>query len=261
MPLLEIRGKRLEIERIIPARDEAEKVTLVFLHEGLGCAATWRDFPREVSAATGCPALVYSRAGYGLSDPAALPRGVRYMHEEALDILPELLDRTGIDDAILIGHSDGGSIALIYAGAIGRRIRGLALLAPHVFVEEMGVASIAALRNSYPGSELAEKLARRHADADATFYGWADIWLHPEFRRWNIEEYLAGVRAPLLVIQGEEDQFGTAAQVDAVCAGVSGPAERLMLPGVGHSPHRDQPDEVRDAMARFVERLLASASE
>lgn len=255
MTLVEIRGKRLEIQRF-PGERTTE---LIFLHEGLGSAATWRDFPRDLAAATGCPALVYSRFGYGRSDPAVLPRSTRFMHDEAFDVLPALLEALGIADAILIGHSDGGSIALLYAGAVGRGVRGLVLEAPHVFVEDVCVASITALREGYAGSELAEKLARRHADADATFHGWTDVWLRPEFRDWSIAEYLSGVRVPVLVIQGEADEYGTVAQVDAVGSGVSGPSARLLLPGVGHSPHRDRPDEVLGAMAAFILKLVSGA--
>jgi pimeloyl-ACP methyl ester carboxylesterase len=252
MPFLEAAGRRLEVERVPGSGGPA----LVFLHEGLGCAAAWRDFPRAVAEATGLPALVYSRAGYGRSDPAPLPRGVGFMHDEALQVLPDLLARAEIDDAILVGHSDGASIALIYAGAIGRRVRGLVLLAPHVFVEEVCVTSIARLRAAYPGDELREKLARRHDDPDATFYGWTDVWLHPDFRRWSIEELLPGVRAPALVIQGDADEYGTLAQVDAVCAWIAAPAERLILPGAGHAPHKDRPEETLAAVTRFVRGLL-----
>jgi pimeloyl-ACP methyl ester carboxylesterase len=251
VPLVEILGVRLEIERI----DGRRGTTLIFLHEGLGCAATWRDFPRDLAEATGCPALVYSRRGYGRSDPAVLPRPVSFMHEEALTVLPALLEQTGVKDAILVGHSDGASIALLYAGA--HPVRGLVLEAPHVFVEDICIASIASLRAAYPASEMAEKLARRHADADATFYGWTDVWLSPDFRRWNIEDVLGGVRAPVLVIQGEADEYGTTAQVDAVCSKVAGPSARLILPGVGHAPHRDMPEEVLRAMARFIDALIA----
>jgi pimeloyl-ACP methyl ester carboxylesterase len=260
MALIEVRGRRLEVERIGSGGSVSPRApVLVFLHEGLGCAATWRDFPRDLAAATGRPALVYSRFGYGASDPAELPRPTTFMHEEARVVLPELLERAGVDDAILIGHSDGGSIALLYAAAHGRRVRGLALEAPHVFVEDICTASIAALRGGYPGSEMAEKLARRHADADATFYGWTDVWLRPDFRRWNIEEHLASVRAPVLVIQGEDDEYGTTAQVDAVCAKVGGLSSRLILPGVGHAPHRDAPEVVLEAMATFVGRIMRAA--
>lgn len=250
MPLLEIDGRRLEVEHA-----GAGPTTLVFLHEGLGCAATCRDFPAELAAASGCSALVYSRLGYGRSDPAPLPRPISFMHDEALRTLPAVLERAGIEDAILVGHSDGASIALIYAGAIGSRVRGLILEAPHVFVEDVCLASISALRAAYPGSELRDKLLRRHDDADAVVRGWTDVWLHPDFRSWNIEEYLPGIQVPALVIQGDADEYGTPAQVDAVCAQIAAPAERLILPGVGHAPHRDQPDTVLATMASFVRRL------
>lgn len=252
MPHLDVLGHRIEVERIPGARGTA----LVFLHEGLGCASGWRDFPATLAAATGCPALLYSRLGYGRSDPAPLPRPVRFMHDEALLVLPALLDRAEIDDAILVGHSDGASIALIFAGTSGERIRGLVLLAPHVFVEEICIASITAFRDAYPGSEARSKLLRRHDDADSTVRGWTDVWLHPDFRRWNIQDVLPGVCVPSLVIQGTADEYGTIAQVEAVCAGISGPATPLLLPQVGHAPHRDQPELVLQAMTRFVRGLL-----
>jgi len=225
---------------------------LVFLHEGLGSLSQWKDFPERLCDLTGLSGLVYSRRGYGASDPAVLPRGVGFMHEEARCDLPRVLAATGVEDAILVGHSDGASIALIYAGEGGGGIRGLALIAPHVMVEAMCVEEIARRRAEYGVTELREKLARHHTDVDATFHGWVDVWLHPDFRRWDIRPLLAGVRVPVLVVQGADDAYGTLAQVDAVRSGVRGPAERLIVPGAGHSPQRDAPDEVLGAMARFI---------
>lgn len=233
---------------------------LVFLHEGLGCVARWRDFPRDVAAATGRAALVYSRRGYGRSAPADLPRPVTFMHEEALRVLPELLAAEGIDDAILIGHSDGASISLVYTGTVGRAVRGLVAIAPHVFVEDVCVRSISALRADYldPGTEVRQKLAKHHADVDHTFLGWADVWLDPAFRAWDLTGYLPGVRVPVMVIQGESDEYGTLAQVDAVCAGVSGPCERVVLSACGHVPQRDQPEATLAAVVRFVRSIVGS---
>ncbi len=249
VPFASVRGHRLEVLRI-----EGRAPTLVFLHEGLGCVARWRDFPHAVAAATGCAALVYSRRGYGQSDPAARPWPLDFMQREARRDLPELLAQEGIADAVLVGHSDGASIALVHAGEIGRGVRGVVALAPHVFVEDVCVRAIAALRAGYgdPATGVRSKLGRHHADVDGAFFGWADAWLDPAFRRWDLTGFLPGVRVPVLVIQGEDDEYGTLAQVDAVCAGVAGPAERLVLPGCGHVPQRDRSEETLSAVVRFV---------
>jgi len=240
----------LEIERV-----EGRKPTLVFLHEGLGCVSRWRDFPRRVAEATGCAALVYSRRGYGQSPPEDLPRLPTFMHEEALDVLPVLLAEEKIDDAILIGHSDGASIALIYTGAnSGAGVRGIVAISPHTFVEDVCVDAIERLREQYldPATEVRAKLGKHHADVDNTFLGWAAAWLDPAFLDWEISEYLPDVRVPVMVIQGEDDEYGTLAQVDAVCGGVSGPSERVILPACGHVPQRAQPEATFDAVVRFV---------
>jgi pimeloyl-ACP methyl ester carboxylesterase len=218
----------------------------------------WKRFPAEVVAATGCPALVYSRYGYGKSDKLAGPRKVDYMHREALHVLPEILDQLGIDAPILIGHSDGASIALIHAAAGGRPARGLVAMAPHVFVEDVTVRSIAQAEETFRTTDLPERLGRYHDDVTSTFRGWNDIWLHPDFRRWNIEEYLEDIRCPLLLIQGQDDQYGTAAQVDAIARQVAGPVETLLLPDCAHSPHQSvQKDATLAAIAAFVRNLIS----
>ncbi len=232
---------------------------LVFLHEGLGSVALWKDFPGKGVQATGCPAIVYSRYGYGKSDRLAEARGVDYMHREALEVLPELLDALSIRNPILIGHSDGASIALVHAGTGSRPVRGLVLLAPHVFVEDITVESIAAAKVAFENTDLPAKLARYHDDAESTFRAWNDIWLHPDFRRWNIEEYLPGVTCPALLIQGEDDQYGTVAQVKAIARQVSGPVETLILPNCAHSPHVDQKEATLEKIAHFVARLVGKA--
>jgi len=246
---IDVAGHRLECVRVRGAKTAP---TLVFLHEGLGSVALWKDFPARVAAATGCPALVYSRAGYGRSSPAALPRAPDYMHVEALTVLPALLDRLGIEEPILVGHSDGASIALLHAGSGKRPVRALVALAPHVFVEDMSIASIDEVRRQYETTDLREKLARRHADPDAAFRGWNDIWLAPAFRRWNIEGCLPGVRCPLLLIQGSDDEYGSAAQLDAIERQVGGTVARLELADCRHSPHRDQPEATLAAIVDFV---------
>lgn len=251
---LQAGGHRLEYQLLKPAsvEPETDAPTLVFLHEGLGSVALWKRFPGQVAQAAGCPALVYSRYGYGKSDKLAAPREVDYMHREALDVLPEVLDQLGIENPVLIGHSDGASIALIHAGAGVRPVRGVVAMAPHVFVEDITVRSIAEAGEAYRNTDLPERLGRYHDHVDATFYGWNDIWLHPDFLRWNIENYLGGIRCPVLVIQGEDDQYGTMAQVHAIARQVSGPVETLMLPDCAHSPHQAQLDATRDAIVGFV---------
>jgi pimeloyl-ACP methyl ester carboxylesterase len=251
---LEVGGVRLEARWAGPPPESAP--TLVFLHEGLGSASLWRDFPDRLAAETGCGALVYSRAGYGKSDPIALPRPVRFMHDEAA-ILPEVLAAAGIREHVLIGHSDGASISLIHAGsAPAPGLRGLIQEAPHVFTEPHGLASIALIREAYRDTDLRARLARHHgANVDVAFRGWNDVWLAPEFEAWNIEEYLPAIGVPVLVLQGEDDEYGTWAQVEAIERRSGGPVETLAIPGCGHSPHREQPEIALRAMAEFVGRL------
>ncbi len=250
--LLKIGEKHLEYAWYGPPPEEAP--TLVFLHEGLGCVAMWRDFPDKLANQTGCGALVYSRAGYGKSDPAELPRSVRFMHNEALLTLPQVLDEFQINQAILVGHSDGGSIAIIHAGgAKHARLRGLLLEAPHVFVEEFGLQSIRAIAEDYRKGDLRYRLQRYHGErVDETFWGWNDIWLDPQFKRWNIEEYLPLIDVPVLVIQGEDDQYGTMDQVRTIETDCPGPVQTVFLQNCGHSPHLDQPELTLEAMTEFV---------
>jgi pimeloyl-ACP methyl ester carboxylesterase len=255
---LAVLGHRLEVRRF--AREFAEsrarhaEPELVFLHEGLGSVSLWKSFPARVAASTGCPVVVYSRYGSGSSDLLEEPRQVSYMHDEALKSLPELLTLLEVEAPILIGHSDGASIALIYAG-VHHRVRGLVLLAPHVFVEGLSLESIAEARHKFQTTNLCEKLARHHRDPARTFWGWNDIWLRPDFRRWNIEEYLSRITCPILAIQGFEDQYGTMAQVEAIARQSGGSVEIVRLHDCRHSAHRDQPEAVLDAVRRFVSRL------
>jgi pimeloyl-ACP methyl ester carboxylesterase len=249
---LSVQGHSLEVQRIRGRGGRASE--LVFLHEGLGSVSHWRDFPARVADATGSPVTVYSRYGCGNSDLLTEPRGVGYMHDEALLALPELLSQLKIKNPVLVGHSDGASIALIYAGAHDR-VRGLVLLAPHVFVEDLSVASIAEAKTSFGTSDLPGKLARHHRDAARTFWGWNDIWLHPDFRRWNIEEFLARITCPILAIQGLDDQYGTMAQVQAIARQSGGPVQILPLAECRHSPQRDQPEAALAAIAKFVKQI------
>ncbi len=250
MPFVKINGRRIDCLKIDASIAAAP--TLVFLHEGFGSIALWRDFPARVAAATGCATLVYSRYGYGGSEKLAAPRGVRYMHDEALETLPALLAALGIRDPLLIGHSDGASIALIHAAARRWPVRGLVLEAPHVFVEAITVTSIAAAKEAWRTTDLRQRLSRYHEDVDGAFQGWNDIWLHPDFRAWNIEADLPRVDCPVMVIQGADDEYGTPAQLRSIEEKVAGPVELLLLEDCKHSPHRDQPEAVLAAITRFV---------
>ena len=247
---LRIGDLALESAWLAPTRPDA--ATIVLLHEGLGSVAMWRDFPVRLGERTGCGVFAYSRAGHGRSGPARLPRDPDYLEREATDVLPDVLSAAGIEHPVLFGHSDGGSIALAFAAAFPEVPRGLILEAPHVFVEELSVQSIAAAREAYPG--FRERLARYHDDVDATFRGWNDIWLDARFRGWNIVERLDRITAPVLTIQGADDEYGTLAQLDAIEARVAG-AQRLVIPGSGHSPHRDNEAIVLDAAVAFVAAL------
>jgi pimeloyl-ACP methyl ester carboxylesterase len=245
---ISVGGHRLEIQRIV-GRDQLP--TLIFLHEGLGSISLWRDFPHRLAAATGAPALVYSRYGYGKSDPIRGDRAVDYMHVEALTVLPQLRHELSLDDVVLVGHSDGASIALIHAGAGKWPVRGLIVEAPHVFVEDISIAGITAAKRAFETGDLSSRLARHHVDYEGAFWSWNKIWLHPDFRGWNITEYLPGVRCPVLAIQGADDEYGTLAQVKAMTRGVSGPLENMILPDCGHAPHRDQAAATLAAMVRW----------
>jgi pimeloyl-ACP methyl ester carboxylesterase len=247
-------SKRLETVRY---GGDAAAPAIVLLHEGLGSVSLWRDFPRRLSERTGRAVVAYSRYGYGRSDVLREPREPDYMHHEGEVVLPELLVQLEIERPILYGHSDGASIALIYAGAQPGAASALILEAPHVFVEDLSVRSIAEAKIAFATTDLPAKLARHHADADATFAGWNDIWLDPRFRDWNIELYVSRVRCPVLLIQGDADQYGTTAQLDAIVARTPG-AETLLVPGAGHSPHRDAAELVLDRVATFVESLRAA---
>lgn len=227
--------------------------TLVFLHEGLGSIAQWRDFPDALARGAGLPALVYDRQGQGGSDPLDAPRTAHYLHREALEGLPEVLATRAVEDAILVGHSDGGSIALLYAAAHPSRVRGVITEAAHVFVEEKTLAGIRAAGEAWRDTHLPEKLARYHgAKAHALFHAWHDTWLAPEFRDWNIEDCLPGIRCPLLVIQGKEDEYATEAQVQAIARQAGGTVQTLLVPHCGHIPHHQAREATLEAMTRFA---------
>lgn len=257
---VEIGAQQLEYRMIGPRPTAAP--TLVMLHEGLGCVGMWGDFPDRLAAATGAGVFVYSRAGYGQSSPAKLPRPLSYMHDEALQVLPQLLKMIGFRRGILVGHSDGASIATIYAGSVqDHRVRGLALIAPHFFVEDVSVASIAQARALYAETDLRAKLSRWHKDADNAFRGWNDAWLDPGFRKWDIVESLGYIRVPILIVQGVDDQYGTVRQIEVAREECYCPVEAVLLPGVRHAPHREAPDLALNAVAEFTNRLLRDHAE
>ena len=245
----------LEYRMVGPSPVEAP--TIVMLHEGLGSAALWGDFPDRLQAATGTGVFIYSRPGYGASSPVPLPRPLDYMHREALDVLPELLDGIGFRRGLLVGHSDGASIAAIYAGGVeDHRLCGLALLAPHFVVENVSIASIGKIKTAYENSDLKAKLARWHENVDNAFYGWNGAWLDPNFRDWDISHYLAYIRAPVVIVQGKADQYGTIRQVEIAQDECSCPVEVTLLEGTGHSPHREAPEPTLRAISEFARTVL-----
>ncbi len=258
--LLDLGPMRLEYRMIGPPPGEAP--TIVMLHEGLGSVGLWGGFPDQLAAATGIGIFVYSRQGYGKSSPGRLPRSVAFMHEEACDVLPRVLDAIGFQRGFLFGHSDGASIAAIYAGSVqDHRVRGLVLIAPHFFTEDMGISEIRRAREAYLTGDFREKLKRWHADVDCAFRTWSEPWLSPEFRRWDITEPLGYIRVPILIVQGELDQYGTIKQVETAQNECFCPVETAILPGIRHTPHREAPELTIAAVAAFIKRLLVDHHE
>ena len=254
---LEVLGRKLECLHL---DGDTTRPTLVLLHEGLGCVALWRDFPQRLAATTGCAVFAYSRFGYGGSDAEPLPWPLDYMQREGRDVLPRLLAAAGINDCVLVGHSDGASIALVHAATSGRaKVRGVVVMAPHVFAEDCGLESIAAVRGQYE-TGLRERLAKYHgANVDCAFRGWSESWLHPDFRQWNLEGFLPEISAPVLQIQGVDDQYGTAAQLQAIAAGVSGPCETHLLEDCRHAPQFEQPERTLALIQGFIDGIFAGA--
>jgi pimeloyl-ACP methyl ester carboxylesterase len=252
-----VNGQKLECVWHGPGPSQA--ATLVFLHEGLGCAAMWHGFPAALAQRTGCGAFVYSRLGYGGSDACELPRPIRFMHDEALTTMPALIQAAGIRKAILIGHSDGGSIALIHAGGTtASAVVGVITEAAHVFCEPLTIRAIEKARQNYTHQRLKAALQKYHgSNTHCAFWGWNATWLHPDFRHWNIEEYLPRIRVPVLAIQGEQDEYGTLAQVDAIRTQAGAGAQESILESCGHAPHKEKPEATLEVMSRFVNGLLA----
>jgi pimeloyl-ACP methyl ester carboxylesterase len=252
---LDLAPLRLEYRMIGPHPDAAP--TIVMLHEGLGCVGLWGTFPDQLAAATGAGVCVYSRAGYGKSSPGTLPRSTSFMHEEACEVLPRVLEAIGFERGLLLGHDDGASIAAIYAGSVqDHRVRGLVLIAPHFFIEETGLAEIRRAREAFVSGALREKLKRWHADVDCAFRSWNEPWLNPDFRKWDITEALGYIRVPILIVQGKDDPYGTLKQVEAARQECFCPVETAVVPGARHAPHRDAPELTLKTVADFVNRLL-----
>ena len=247
---------RLEAAWIGPSPDKAP--TLIFLHEGLGCVALWRDFPVRLAKMTGCGALVYSRLGYGGSAPCPLPREVDFMHHEGLVVLPEVIRQTGIHDHLLVGHSDGGSIALIHAGGSPcPGLKGIVTLAAHVFCEDLTRRSIEAARDRYLNGDLKARLSPYHGEnTDCAFWGWNDVWLDPDFRQWTIDAFLPAIHAPVLAIQGEKDPYGSQDQIDVIQRKAGGPVAVEVIPDCGHAPHLEKADAVLTAISAFMKHRI-----
>jgi pimeloyl-ACP methyl ester carboxylesterase len=252
---LDLDPMRLEYRMIGPRPDAAP--TIVMLHEGLGSVGLWGDFPDKIAAATDVGVFVYSRAGYGKSSPGKLPRTTRFMHEEACDVLPRVLAAIGFQRGFLLGHSDGASIAAIYAGSVqDHRVRGLVLIAPHFFTEDMGLAEIVRAREAFTSGNFRDKLSRWHADVDGAFRSWSEPWLDPQFRKWDITESLGYIRVPILIVQGDADQYGTLKQLEAAQEACYCPVETAVLPGIRHVPQREAPELTLKIIVDFINRLL-----
>jgi pimeloyl-ACP methyl ester carboxylesterase len=257
---LDIGPARLEYRMIGPRPDAAP--TLVMLHEGLGSVAVWGDFLERLAGATGLGVFAYSRQGYGQSSKAVLPRPVSFMHDEARQVLPKVLDAIGFRRGLLIGHSDGGSIAAIYAGSVqDHRVLGLVLIAAHFFIEEIGLAEIRRAREAFERGDLRQKLARWHADAEGAFWSWCRPWLDAEFVHWNLTEELAHIRVPILIVQGEQDQYGTKRQIEVAQQECYCPVEVALLPNARHAPYREAPEATLAAIVDFVARVLRDRGE
>jgi pimeloyl-ACP methyl ester carboxylesterase len=244
-----IAGRHVETTEL---EGDRTRPALVLMHEGLGSVRLWRSFPRDLAQATGRRVIVFSRFGHGRSDPPPRPRTPAFFHEEALEVLPALLAALDAPEPLLVGHSDGASIALIYASR--HRAQGLALLAPHVVAEEVTLAAIGETRRQFEDGDLRGRLERHHDDVEAAFWGWCGVWLDPEFREWSLEGDVESVVDPVLLIQGADDPYGTLAQLDRIESRTAGPARRLVLPG-GHSPQFEHPETVVEAIARFAAEL------
>ncbi|MFK8079489.1 MAG: alpha/beta fold hydrolase [Granulosicoccus sp.] len=250
---LKVRDKWLEYACYGPEPDDAP--TVVLLHEGLGCTHLWREFPKELSKSTGYGVFAYSRAGYGQSDLADLPRPLDYMTREAVEVLPDVLDFIGVKQSVLLGHSDGATIAAIHAGSvIDPAVTGVILMAPHFFTEPVGLAQIAQARDAFDRGDLRKRMEKYHRDPDNAFRGWNDSWLNPDFKQWNVSATVDAIQVPVLAIQGRQDPYGTLAQIDVLTHRVqSASVSTLILNDCMHAPHLEQGPSVLAAIAAFCE--------
>jgi pimeloyl-ACP methyl ester carboxylesterase len=259
-------GRRVSIESqwlspaphsgpLLATREERAGPLVVFLHEGLGSIAMWKDYPQALCDAGGYRGLVFSRPGYGRSTPREPDErwDVDFMHRQAEELLPQLFERLDVRKPWLFGHSDGASIALIHAAQDHASVAGVIAVAPHIVVEDLSIASIEAARDAYASTDLRQRLARYHDDADSAFYGWNDVWLDPRFRAWSIEALLPRVACPILALQGANDEYGTLAQVEGIRARAPH-TEVVVLDDCRHSPHRDQPQALTRAVTAFIAR-------
>jgi pimeloyl-ACP methyl ester carboxylesterase len=252
---LDLPPLRIEYRAVGPGPDSAP--TIILLHEGLGSVASWDDFPEKLQAATGAGVFVYSRPGYGRSSPVTLPRALDFMHVEGRETLPRILDAIGFKRGVLVGHSDGASIAAIYSGsAQDHRVCGLVLIAPHFIVEDVTMAAIVDIRRRYDTTDIRARFQRSHDDADATVRGWSDVWLNNDVSAWDLREDLAYIRVPILIIQGEDDNFGTVRQIEIAQDECYCPVEAELMAGIRHVPHREAPAAVLSLVADFVKRAL-----
>jgi len=252
-------GCRLRVKRIEPEPGTLlkDRSTLVFLHEGLGCIEIWRDFPETLCGSLGCSGLVYDRRGYGGSEMFEGPWPVDYLEMESSTYLPALLKECDIDNAVLIGHSDGGTISLITAASYSNLVRGIITEAAHIFVEQITIEGIRNAVEAFETTSLKEKFVRYHKEHTETiFYRWANRWLSPEFSNWNIQKDLSKITCPVLVLQGEDDAYGTPAQVEGIASQVSGPVRVKLIPDCGHTPHFQAKDTVLSEMTRFIREIF-----
>ncbi|MEO1143326.1 MAG: alpha/beta hydrolase [Pseudomonadota bacterium] len=251
---LDVAGSKLEYACYGPPPSEAP--TIVMLHEGLGCVALWRGFPERLAKATGYGVFVYSRAGYGKSSDAMLPRPIDYMADEAMDVLPKVLDAIDFRKGVLLGHSDGATIAAIHFAFTNRyELRGIIMMAPHFFAEKSGIEAIAKIKQVYENGDLKDKLSKYHTNVDTAFYGWSEAWLNPDFHGWNVADAIDHWRLPVLAIQGRDDEYGTLAQIEEIENRIYSPAEIAIYDNCGHSPHFDKPEETLNAIVDFLETL------
>jgi pimeloyl-ACP methyl ester carboxylesterase len=246
LPTVEVPGGRVEYEDV---PGDPDRPPLLFLHEGLGSVGLWRGFHQRVAAATGRRAVAYSRHGHGWSDPPSAPRATGFMETEAEVVLPALRTALGLERPVLVGHSDGGSIALLHAGVAD--VSGMVVVAPHVFAEPVGLQGVEAARRAFADGDLRARMGRRHRDPDVAFHGWNDVWLSAEFRDWDIRPRLDAITCPVLGVQGTDDPYGTVAHVEAVRDRARGPVELLVL-DCGHAPHLERPEETTAAVVRAV---------